>query len=148
MNGDGRHPLYGELTKTADADGHTGDIRWNFEKFLIAPDGAITRFSPMVAPEDETLVAAIEASKAQPLSRLLFGLGIKDIGETVARQIAQPGGKAAQAIEPARARLAGADRGSRGGSERHHRSVAVDGDFDLGHRTELVVRDSWFVTWD
>jgi len=37
----------------------------------------------------EALVDAINASKAQPLSRLLFGLGIKDIGETVARQIAK-----------------------------------------------------------
>ena len=33
----------------ADADG-PGDIRWNFEKFLVAPDGSVTRFSPMVAP--------------------------------------------------------------------------------------------------
>jgi DNA ligase (NAD+) len=37
----------------------------------------------------ESLVDAIQASKTQPLSRLLFGLGIKDIGETVARQIAK-----------------------------------------------------------
>jgi len=37
----------------------------------------------------EQLIAAIEASKEQPLSRLLFGLGIKDIGETVAKQIAK-----------------------------------------------------------
>ncbi|HEY9225871.1 MAG TPA: NAD-dependent DNA ligase LigA, partial [Gemmatimonadaceae bacterium] len=37
----------------------------------------------------EGLVAAIDASKAQPLSKLLFALGIKDIGETVAKQIAK-----------------------------------------------------------
>jgi len=37
----------------------------------------------------DALVAAIDASKAQPLSKLLFALGIKDIGETVARQIAR-----------------------------------------------------------
>ncbi|MEO7085191.1 MAG: NAD-dependent DNA ligase LigA [Gemmatimonadaceae bacterium] len=37
----------------------------------------------------ETLVAAVESSKAQPLSKLLFGLGIANIGETVARQIAR-----------------------------------------------------------
>jgi DNA ligase (NAD+) len=37
----------------------------------------------------EQLVAAIQASSAQPLSRLLFALGIKDIGETVAKQIAK-----------------------------------------------------------
>ena len=40
MNGDGRHPLYDELTAVADAEGRDGDIQWNFEKFLVAPGGA------------------------------------------------------------------------------------------------------------
>jgi glutathione peroxidase len=62
VNGEGRHSIYDTLTEVADAEGHSGDIRWNFEKFLIAPDGAITRFSPMITPEDEGLVAAIEAA--------------------------------------------------------------------------------------
>jgi glutathione peroxidase len=62
VNGDERHPIYAELTKVADAEGHSGDIRWNFEKFLITPDGTITRFAPTVAPDDPALVAAIEAS--------------------------------------------------------------------------------------
>ena len=39
VNGPDRHPIYDELTAVADADGHDGDIRWNFEKFLVAPDG-------------------------------------------------------------------------------------------------------------
>ena len=57
MNGDGRHPLYQELTQTADAEGHTGDIRWNFEKFLVGRDGeVIARFSPMVEPEATEIV--------------------------------------------------------------------------------------------
>ena len=60
VNGEDRHPIYAELTKVADAEGHSGDIRWNFEKFLIGPDGAVTRFSPMVTPEDPALVGAIE----------------------------------------------------------------------------------------
>ncbi|MCD0448585.1 glutathione peroxidase [Actinocorallia sp. API 0066] len=62
VNGPGRHPLYTALVDVADATGHTGDIRWNFEKFLIAPDGAVTRFSPQVEPDDDALVAAIEAA--------------------------------------------------------------------------------------
>jgi len=62
VNGEGRHPIYVELTGVADADGHSGDIRWNFEKFLVTADGSITRFSPMVAPDDPALVSAIEAS--------------------------------------------------------------------------------------
>jgi glutathione peroxidase len=61
VNGEGRHPLYSILTETADAEGHSGDIRWNFEKFLIAPGGArVVRFSPTVEPEAEDLVSAIE----------------------------------------------------------------------------------------
>ena len=62
VNGANAHPIYAELTQVADAEGHSGDIRWNFEKFLIAPDGSITRFSPMVTPDDPALVGAIEAS--------------------------------------------------------------------------------------
>lgn len=63
VNGAGRHALYSSLTSVADAEGHSGDIRWNFEKFLIGKDGkVIARFSPMVTPEDETLRAAIRAA--------------------------------------------------------------------------------------
>ena len=64
VNGPDRHAIYDELTAVADADGHDGDIRWNFEKFLVGPDGSITRFSPMVAPDDPNLIAAIEALPA------------------------------------------------------------------------------------
>ena len=61
VNGDNRHPLYKQLTAVADAEGHDGDIRWNFEKFLVGRDGnVIARFSPMVDPEAPELVAAIE----------------------------------------------------------------------------------------
>ncbi len=62
VNGDDRHPIYTELTGVADGEGHTGDIRWNFEKFLVSPEGEIVaRFSPMVTPEDPALVGAIES---------------------------------------------------------------------------------------
>jgi glutathione peroxidase len=61
VNGPDRHPIYGELTAVADAEGHDGDIRWNFEKFLVGKDGTVTRFSPTIEPEDQVLVAAIEA---------------------------------------------------------------------------------------
>ncbi len=61
VNGEARHPIYQELTAVADATGEAGDVKWNFEKFLVAPDGAVTRFRPMVDPEAPELVAAIEA---------------------------------------------------------------------------------------
>jgi glutathione peroxidase len=63
VNGEGRHPLYEELTKTKDAEGHEGDIRWNFEKFLVGRDGEILgRFSPTVEPEADELTGAIESA--------------------------------------------------------------------------------------
>jgi glutathione peroxidase len=64
VNGENQNPIYAELTKVQDAEGYSGDIRWNFEKFLIAPDGSVQRFAPQVTPEDPALVAAIEASLA------------------------------------------------------------------------------------
>jgi len=61
VNGAQRHPLYAELTKAADAEGHAGDIRWNFEKFLVGSDGkVIQRFPPQTDPEAPEIVGAIE----------------------------------------------------------------------------------------
>ncbi|MEH1011578.1 glutathione peroxidase [Micromonospora sp. CPCC 206060] len=61
VNGPGRHPLYAALVSTPDADGHTGDIRWNFEKFLVAPDGeVVARFAPTVEPNSTELRTTIE----------------------------------------------------------------------------------------
>jgi glutathione peroxidase len=63
VNGDSRNPVYKALTPIADATGHTGDIRWNFEKFVISADGKkVTRFSPKTKPEDPTVIAAVEAA--------------------------------------------------------------------------------------
>jgi len=61
VNGDGRHPIYAELEEVADQEGNAGDVKWNFEKFLISPKGeVVARFSPLVTPEDPALVDAIE----------------------------------------------------------------------------------------
>ncbi|MHB1929532.1 MAG: glutathione peroxidase, partial [Acidimicrobiales bacterium] len=52
VNGPGRHPLYAELTEVPDGSGEAGDITWNFEKFLVAPDGeVVARFRPRADPE-------------------------------------------------------------------------------------------------
>ena len=62
VNGEGQHPLYAELNQVTDAEGHSGDIRWNFEKFLVSPKGeVVARFAPQVEPEAPELVDAIEA---------------------------------------------------------------------------------------
>lgn len=61
VNGPGRHPLYAELVKTADAEGTSGDIRWNFEKFLVNRNGeVVARFGPRMTPDDPAIVTAIE----------------------------------------------------------------------------------------
>lgn len=63
VNGDGRHPLYTELTETPDAEGAAGDIQWNFEKFLIGRDGKVLgRFRPRTEPGHATVTEAIEAA--------------------------------------------------------------------------------------
>jgi glutathione peroxidase len=62
VNGEGRHLLYAALVDTADADGHSGDIRWNFEKFLVAPGGeVVARFGPITEPDAPEVIEAIEA---------------------------------------------------------------------------------------
>lgn len=64
VNGADRHPLYKALIDAQPAD---GDIRWNFEKFLVGRDGTVVaRFAPKTEPEDPTLVAAIEAEISKP----------------------------------------------------------------------------------
>ena len=69
VNGRGRHPLYAELTKVPDERGNAGAIKWNFEKFVIAPDGSVTRFRPSTLPDNPIVIAAIEnaiGSAAEP----------------------------------------------------------------------------------
>jgi glutathione peroxidase len=62
VNGTDRSPVYVQLTESADAEGYTGDIRWNFEKFLLDSDGAVVaRFGPRTEPDAPEVVSAIEA---------------------------------------------------------------------------------------
>jgi glutathione peroxidase len=65
VNGEDRHPLYDMLTTLADDTGHAGDIRWNFEKFLIDRTGQpVQRFSPLADPESAEILEAIETLTA------------------------------------------------------------------------------------
>lgn len=62
VNGEGRHPIYDELIETSNEKGESGDIGWNFEKFVLTPDGSILgRFSTAVEPEDPRLLAVVNA---------------------------------------------------------------------------------------
>ena len=66
VNGEGRHPMYAALSEVRDGEGYSGDIRWNFEKFVVDRSGnVVARFHPKTAPDDATVVAAIEAALKQ-----------------------------------------------------------------------------------
>ncbi len=64
VNGRGRHALYKELVKTKDSMGLAGPVMWNFEKFLVLPNGEIHRFRPQTQPDAPEIVALIEANLA------------------------------------------------------------------------------------
>jgi glutathione peroxidase len=63
VNGSDRHPLYEELTSMPDDEGRSGDVQWNFEKFLVSPEGRVVRrFRPQTEPESPEVIAAIETA--------------------------------------------------------------------------------------
>ena len=62
LNGKNAHPLYKELTKTEDAAGKAGKVKWNFEKFVITPGGDVHRFRPTTEPDAPEIVSLIEGS--------------------------------------------------------------------------------------
>jgi glutathione peroxidase len=65
VNGEDRHEVYRALVDHPDQDGRTGDVSWNFEKFLLSGDGSVVaRFAPGVEPDDPNLVRAVEAQLA------------------------------------------------------------------------------------
>lgn len=62
VNGENRHPLYQTLTPVPDAEGQAGDVQWNFEKFLVSPEGEVVRrFRPRTEPESDEVLEAITA---------------------------------------------------------------------------------------
>ncbi len=62
VNGRNAHPMFQALTSTTSANGLTGRVMWNFEKFLLGPDGTLTRFRPTTTPDDPEVIHAIEAA--------------------------------------------------------------------------------------
>jgi len=62
VNGRKRHDLYKQLVKTKDTMGLAGPVLWNFEKYLVLPNGEIHRFRPNMLPDDEKIVELIEAN--------------------------------------------------------------------------------------
>jgi glutathione peroxidase len=63
VNGDERHEIFKALAPIADIKGRGGDLKWNFEKFVVSADAKrVTRFRPMTKPDDPTVIAAVEAA--------------------------------------------------------------------------------------
>lgn len=61
LNGKHAHPVYRVLTEFPDAEGEAGKVSWNFEKFLVHPDGWVRRFRPRTLPDAPEVIEAIEA---------------------------------------------------------------------------------------
>jgi glutathione peroxidase len=62
VNGEDRSPVFAELSSAPDDAGEAGDVRWNFEKFLVTPDGDVSRFRSRTKPDDPAILERIEAS--------------------------------------------------------------------------------------
>jgi len=66
VNGENRDDLYKYLTSLDTKPKPSGDVKWNFEKFVVDRKGkVVARFQPNTKPDDEKLVGAIEAQLKQ-----------------------------------------------------------------------------------
>jgi glutathione peroxidase len=66
VKGDEQCPLYKFLTSKETDPKFAGDIKWNFEKFLLNRDGeVVARFAPKVEPDSDEVIKAIEAELAK-----------------------------------------------------------------------------------
>jgi glutathione peroxidase len=65
VKGDDITPLYQFLTDKSSNPQSGGEIKWNFTKFLIGPDGrVIARFEPEITPDSPQVTSAIEEALA------------------------------------------------------------------------------------
>jgi glutathione peroxidase len=62
VNGPGAAPIYKALKREKDAEGKRGPVLWNFEKFVLTPEGVVHRFRPTVKPDDPAIVRVIETA--------------------------------------------------------------------------------------
>jgi cytochrome c peroxidase len=83
--GEDQHPLYAYLTDENTNPGFSGDIQWNFTKFLINREGkVIARFSPKTEPNSKEVILAIEDAiqKLTPIEelgkRMFFDIALSD----------------------------------------------------------------------
>lgn len=66
VKGEDQHPLYNFLTNPKTNPEFAGDIKWNFNKFLVDRSGkVVARFDSKATPESETVTQAIEKYLAE-----------------------------------------------------------------------------------
>ena len=66
VKGEDQHPLYNFLTNPKTNPEFAGDIKWNFNKFLVDRTGkVVARFDSKATPESETVTQAIEKYLAE-----------------------------------------------------------------------------------
>ncbi|MBT2486141.1 MULTISPECIES: glutathione peroxidase [unclassified Microbacterium] len=65
VNGKHATDLYKALKDVPDGQGKAGRVEWNFEKFLVLPDGEVLRFRPKQKPNAPEIVDAIETALAR-----------------------------------------------------------------------------------
>ena len=66
VKGPGQTPLYKFLTSKDTNPKFAGDIKWNFEKFVIGRNGeVVARFDPKTEPDDEAVLKVIEDELAK-----------------------------------------------------------------------------------
>ena len=64
--GEDQTPLYRFLTDKSSNPQYSGDIKWNFTKFLFDRNGKpVARFEPNVTPDSPQVVSAVESALKQ-----------------------------------------------------------------------------------
>jgi glutathione peroxidase len=65
VKGDDKTPLYDFLTGKSTDPKFSGEIQWNFTKFLVGRNGSlVARFEPATTPDSPEFTAAIESALA------------------------------------------------------------------------------------
>lgn len=63
VKGDDQHPLYTFLTSDSTNPKFSGDVKWNFTKYLVDRNGSVVgKFASGVGPMSEELIAAVESA--------------------------------------------------------------------------------------
>ncbi len=63
VKGDDQHPLYTFLTSESTNPKFSGDVKWNFTKYLVDRNGSVVgKFASGVGPMSEELIVAVESA--------------------------------------------------------------------------------------